>query len=103
MQNRWAYHLGVLNAALDRLDTLHEEWLRTRDGLPADARPRTPAFDDALAEHHVECWSYLDDWATHGHAIGDINSAARHAPSCLAPPPTATAVPASGRTTSVRR
>ncbi|MFE0188015.1 hypothetical protein [Streptomyces sp. NPDC058989] len=103
VQNRWGYQLGVLHTALDHLDALHEEWLRTREGLPADARPGTPAFDDALAKHHAESWSYLDDWATHGHVIVDINAAARQAPSLLAPPPTVTAVPAPGRTTSVRR
>ncbi|WP_245689486.1 hypothetical protein [Streptomyces chattanoogensis] len=106
MQNRWGYRgyqVGVLHTALDRLDALHEEWQRARESLPADARPGTPAFDDALAEHHAESWSYLDDWATHGHAIVDINAAAQHAPSLLAPPPTITAVPAPGRTTSVRR
>ncbi|MFJ6636376.1 hypothetical protein ACIQMR_34130 [Streptomyces sp. NPDC091376] len=48
-------------------------------------------------------WSYLDDWASHGQAVLDINTAARHAPSTLAPPPTATTVPASGRASTVRR
>ncbi|WP_367435054.1 hypothetical protein [Streptomyces celluloflavus] len=103
IQNRWGYQLGVLHDALDRLDALHEEWLSTREDLPADARPGTPAFSDALAEHHADCWSYLDDWATHGHALREINSAARHAPSPLAPPPTRTAIPAPSRTVSVRR
>lgn len=103
VQNHWGYQLGVLHSALDRLDALHEEWLLTRDSLPAEARPGTPVFDDALAKHHAESWSYLYDWATHGHALRDINSAARHTSSPLAPPPTATAVPAPGRTTSVRR
>ncbi|MFC4612890.1 hypothetical protein ACFO9E_34855 [Streptomyces maoxianensis] len=103
MQNRWGYQLGVLRAALDHLDALHEQWLLTRDGLPSDARPGTPVFDDALAEHHAECWSYLDDWATHGHTLRDINSAARHTSSPLAPPPAGTAVPAPCRTTTVRR
>ncbi|WP_244188960.1 hypothetical protein [Streptomyces yokosukanensis] len=98
MQNRWGFQLGVLATALDRLDALHEQWERTRDSLPADARPGTPVFDDALAEHHAECWTYLDDWASHGDALGEINSAARHAPSLLAPPPTAVRAP--GRTAS---
>ncbi|MEV0472526.1 hypothetical protein [Streptomyces prunicolor] len=102
VQSHWVYRLGVLHAALDQLDALHEQWLRTRDDLPA-AAPGTPAFDDALAEHHAECWSYLDDWATHGHVIGDINSSARHAPSPLAPPPRAAPAPAAGRTIEVRR
>ncbi|MFJ8794572.1 hypothetical protein [Streptomyces sp. NPDC102462] len=102
VQNRWAYQLGVLQAALDGLDTLRDQWLRTRDGLPADARPGTPVFDDALAEYHAESWSYLDDWATHGHALADINSAVKHAASLRAPAPTASA-PAAGRAVSVRR
>ncbi|MGW7008218.1 hypothetical protein ACWGCW_36890 [Streptomyces sp. NPDC054933] len=103
VQNRWAYQLGVLHAALDRLDALHDQWLQTRDSLPLDARPGTAAFDDALAEYHAECWSYLDDWATHGHSLRDINAAARHAPSPLAPPPTATSFRATGRSGPVRR
>lgn len=103
VQNRWVWQLGTLRDALDRLDALHEQWLQTRDSLPADARPGTPAFDDALAEYHAEAWSCLDDWATHGHAVHDIHTAARHAPSTLAPPPTATAAPSTGRTNPVRR
>lgn len=83
VQSRWAYQLGVLHDALDRLDELHEQWLETRDALPATAKPGTTDFDDALAEHHAESWSYLDDWATHGKAIREINSAARKARSPL--------------------
>ncbi|WP_437053510.1 hypothetical protein [Streptomyces sp. enrichment culture] len=103
MQTRWAYQLGVLRAALERLDALHEEWLHTRDSLPADAHPGTPAYDDALAEHHAECWSHLDDWAIHGHVLHEINAAAQHAPSPLAPRPTTRAARAAGRTHAVRR
>lgn len=103
VQNSWAWQLGTLRDALDRLDTLHEQWLRTRADLPLDARPGTPAFDDALAEHDAEAWSYLDDWATHGHVLPDIHKAARHAPSALAPAPTATAAPSAARTTPARR
>ncbi|MFD9817501.1 hypothetical protein [Streptomyces violascens] len=103
VQNRWGYQLGVLQDALERLDTLHEEWLTTRDSLPADARPGTPAFDDAIARYHAEAWSYLDDWATHSQALVDIDSAAQRTPSPLAPAPAATAVPAPGRTAAVRR
>lgn len=90
VQNRWAYQLSHLQAALDRLDALHEEWSSTRDGLPAGARPGTPHFDDALAEHHAESWNYLDDWTTHGDVLREINTAALHTSSPLAPPPTAT-------------
>ncbi|MEU6227509.1 hypothetical protein [Streptomyces sp. NPDC047042] len=104
VQAHWAYRLGVLHDALDRLDALHEQWLGTRDNLPATAGSGTAVFGDALAEHHAECWSYLDDWATHGHVIGDINTAARYAPSPLAPPPVDKPVlPAPGRTITVRR
>ncbi|WP_258037958.1 MULTISPECIES: hypothetical protein [unclassified Streptomyces] len=101
VQNRWVYQLGVLQTTLDRLDELHEQWLETRDSLPANAKPGTPVFDDALAEHHAESWSYLDDWACHSQALREINSTARDIPSPLAPPPTT--VPAPGRRTPVRR
>ncbi|MFF3849642.1 hypothetical protein [Streptomyces sp. NPDC002328] len=99
MQSRWVYQLGVLRDALDRLDELHEQWLATRDALPATAKPGTADFDDALAEHHAESWSYLDDWATHGKALREINSAARKARSPLAPTP----VPAPVRRIAARK
>ncbi|MEV5843631.1 hypothetical protein AB0M32_16885 [Streptomyces sp. NPDC051985] len=85
VQSRWVYQLGILRTAFDRLDELHQQWLLTRDALPASATPGTPDFDDALAEHHAESWSYLDDWATHGTALREINTAARKAPSPLVP------------------
>ncbi|MFE6166023.1 hypothetical protein ACFQ7F_44810 [Streptomyces sp. NPDC056486] len=87
VQSRWGYQLGVLGDALDQLDELHEQWLETRDALPLTAKPGTTDFDDALAEHHAESWSYLDDWATHGKALQEINTAARKARSPLAPAP----------------
>ncbi|MGW2137696.1 hypothetical protein ACWCW2_17015 [Streptomyces sp. NPDC001773] len=87
VQGRWVYQLGVLRDALDRLDELQEHWLATRDTLPTTAEPGTADFDDALAEHHAESWSYLDDWATHGKTLREINTAARKARSPLAPIP----------------
>ncbi|GLW47575.1 hypothetical protein Stsp02_32370 [Streptomyces sp. NBRC 14336] len=92
VQSRWVYELGVLRDALDRLNELHEQWLVTRDALPATAKPGTAEFNDALAEHHAESWSYLDDWATHGKALREINTAARKAHSPLAPIPAPAAV-----------
>lgn len=99
VQSRWVYQLGVLHAALDRLDELHEQWLEIRDALPATAKPGTADFDDTLAEHHAESWSYLDDWTTHGKALREINSAARKARSPLAPIP----VPAPVRRSAARK
>ncbi|WP_328865148.1 hypothetical protein [Streptomyces sp. NBC_00304] len=86
VQPRWIYQLGVLNAALEQLEELQQRWTKTLDTLP-NTQPGNPDFDDALAEHHAESWSYLDDWAAHGQAITEINSAARKAPSSLAPAP----------------
>uniref|UniRef100_A0AAU2ABU7 Uncharacterized protein n=1 Tax=Streptomyces sp. NBC_00093 TaxID=2975649 RepID=A0AAU2ABU7_9ACTN len=103
VQNRWVWQLGVLHDALDRLDALHDEWVQTLNGLPAEARPGTEVLDDALAVHHAEAWAYLDDWAAHGHAIRDIHTAARHAPSVLAPKPTTTAAPVPGRRSPARK
>mgnify|MGYP001064376800 CR=1 FL=1 len=101
VQSRWVYQLGVLHAALDRLEQLHEQWLETRDALPTTAKPGTTAFDDALAEYHAESWSYLDDWATHGKTLREINAAARSAPSPLAPAPSP--APAADRRTPARK
>ncbi|QNE74557.1 hypothetical protein F0344_07980 [Streptomyces finlayi] len=101
VQSRWVYQLGVLHAALERLEGLQEQWTTTLDTLPANARPGSPVFDNALAEHHAESWSYLDDWATHGQALREINSAALKAPSRLAPPPTT--APVTGRAAPVRK
>lgn len=97
------WQLGILHDALDRLDALHEKSRETLNNLPAHARPGTRAFDDALAEHHAECWSHLDDWATHGQAIVETNAAARHAPSPLALRPAATAAPSTSLAGTVRR
>ncbi|MGW4289672.1 hypothetical protein ACWEIK_22380 [Streptomyces sp. NPDC004673] len=83
VQGRWVYQLGVLQSALDRLDELREQWQVTHDALPSSAKPGTVEFDDALADHHAESWSYLDDWATYGSALREINTAARHASSPL--------------------
>ncbi|MEU7033588.1 hypothetical protein ABZ958_07895 [Streptomyces sp. NPDC046237] len=80
VQNRWVWQLGTLHNALERLESLHAEWLQTRDSLPANARPGTDIYEDALADYHAEAWSYLDDWATHGRAILDIHAAALKAP-----------------------
>ncbi|MGW3835110.1 hypothetical protein [Streptomyces microflavus] len=99
VQGRWIYQLGVLRDALDRLDELHEEWQSTRDALATTSKPGTPDYDDALAEHHAESWSCLDDWATHGKAIQEINTAARKSRSPLAPAP----VPATAQRAAARR
>ncbi|PZG72868.1 hypothetical protein C1I97_37900 [Streptomyces sp. NTH33] len=103
VQTRWAWQLGTLRDAFDRLDALHQQWRQTRVDLPLTARPGTPAYDDVLADHDAEAWSYLDDWATHGHAVIGINTAAGSAPSPLAPPPTAKPAPVADRTAPVRR
>ncbi|MFD5656181.1 hypothetical protein [Streptomyces hirsutus] len=103
VQPRWAWQLGTLRDALDRLGILHQEWQQTCADLPLTARPGTPTYDDALADHDAEAWGYLDDWATHGHAVIDINTTARSTRSHLAPPPTAKPAPVAGRTSPVRR
>ncbi|MFE2942963.1 hypothetical protein ACFXKG_28480 [Streptomyces sp. NPDC059255] len=102
VQHRWVWQLGTLRDALGQLDALHEQWLATRDSLPADAKPGSEVFDDALAEYHGEAWSYLDDWATHGHVIREIHTAAAQpGRSTSSPSPTAVAAPV--RATTVRR
>ncbi|GAA4781889.1 hypothetical protein [Streptomyces ziwulingensis] len=103
MQPRWVWQLGVLQDALERLDALEEEWQQTRGELPAGAGPGSSVYDDALAEHHAECWSYLDDWATQGHALIEIHTAARNTPSPLAPPPTTAPAPSMSQAGKVRR
>ncbi|MET9564733.1 hypothetical protein [Streptomyces tauricus] len=103
IQSRWIYQLDLLRYGLDRLDALQEDWLSTRDSLPAHARPGTPVHDTALAEHQAECWSYLDDWASHGHILSEINTTATAAPSPLPPPPTAVPAPANSRPSTARR
>ncbi|MFE9686755.1 hypothetical protein [Streptomyces sp. NPDC006285] len=103
VQMRWSYQLDLLRDALDRLDALQEDWLSTRDSLPAHAKPGTPVHDTALAEYRAECWSYLDDWASHGHILREINTTASATPSPLPPPPTALPAPAAGRPSTARR
>ncbi|EOY45729.1 hypothetical protein ACFYO6_38475 [Streptomyces anthocyanicus] len=103
VQSRWVWQLGVLQDALERLDTLAERWQATRDELPADAHRGTDAYDIALATHHAECRDALHDWATHGHTLTEINTAARRAPSPLALPPMVTAAPTGDRTAPAHR
>ncbi|MGP9017661.1 hypothetical protein ACT1U9_04520 [Streptomyces sp. BR1] len=80
LQSRWPWQLGVLDDALTQLGTLQQQWLEARDALPPTARPGSFAYDDALAERNEEAWSYLDDWATHGHALLEIQSAVQELP-----------------------
>ncbi|AKH86881.1 hypothetical protein AA958_18860 [Streptomyces sp. CNQ-509] len=93
VQSRWRWQTDVLRSALDQLDELHDQWLGTRDGLPANASPGTAAFDDAQAEYHAEAWSHLDTWATHGYALREINTAARNARLRRSAPPTTAPAP----------
>ncbi|MFC8708862.1 MULTISPECIES: hypothetical protein [unclassified Streptomyces] len=102
-QSRWGYQLGVLRRGLDQLDLLDEQWHALRDALPAGCRPGTEAYDGALADHHADCWAYLDDWVSHSHILREIDTAARQAPSPLGPPQAALPAPATARTTPVRR
>ncbi|WP_309505395.1 hypothetical protein [Streptomyces phytophilus] len=88
VQSRWRWQIDVLRSALDQLDEQHEQWLQTRDGLPANASPGNAVYDDALAEYHAEAWSHLDTWATHGDALREINTAFRRAPAPRSVPPT---------------
>ncbi|MGW2477918.1 hypothetical protein [Streptomyces sp. NPDC001665] len=91
VQTRWVYQLGLLNKALDQLDELEQQWLETQDSLSSG----TPAYEDALAEHHAEEWHALDEWTTHGKVILEVNVAARRAPSALAPRPALAPTPRS--------
>ncbi|MFJ6071575.1 hypothetical protein ACIQFU_12155 [Streptomyces sp. NPDC093065] len=75
----WPGRLTILEEALSGLDAMDAQWQQTRAQLPADAGPGSEAYDDALDEHHAECWSYLDDWACHGPVVLDIQAATRRA------------------------
>lgn len=102
IQSRWTWQLGTLHHAADRIETLREEWLATRDSLPSSARPGTAEFDDARAEYLAHAWSYLDDWSTHGQAILDIH-AAHHVLRTGAALTRAAAPQPAGRGTAIRR
>ncbi|WP_253917082.1 hypothetical protein [Streptomyces sp. MNP-20] len=80
IQSRWIWQLGVLDDALKQLDVLQQEWLEARDALPPSARPGSFAYDDTLAERNEEAWSYLDDWASHGTALLEIQAAVQDLP-----------------------
>lgn len=87
VQPRWGYQLGVLRDSLDQLDALDERWAQTVDSLDPGEGIGTPAYETALAEHHADSFSYIDAWITHGSAVREINTAARHSSSSLAPVP----------------
>ncbi|MFE4546662.1 hypothetical protein [Streptomyces sp. NPDC056785] len=74
----WPGLLTILEEALRRLDVLDAQWRRTLALLSEGAGPGSEAYDDALDEHHAECWSYLST----GPATG--------APSSTSGPPPAT-------------
>ncbi|MEV0259031.1 hypothetical protein AB0H82_32800 [Streptomyces sp. NPDC050732] len=80
IQSRWPWKLSVLDHALKQLGALQREWLEARDALPPTARPGSFAYDDALAERNEEAWSYLDDWASHGRALLEIQAAVQDLP-----------------------
>jgi hypothetical protein len=103
VQSRWAWQLTDLQDALDHLDTLHKKWLTTLDSLPLNAGPGTPAFDKARAAHLAEAEAPLNEWATHGHAIREINKAARSASSGFPPRPAAAPARAGTRPQPARR
>lgn len=79
MRDSWPGQLTILEEALRRLDALDKQWRQTMALLPEGAGAGTGAYDDALDEHHAECWSYLNDWACNGRAILDIQAATRRA------------------------
>ncbi|MFK8909812.1 hypothetical protein [Streptomyces sp. YS-3] len=80
LQSRWPWQLGVLDDALTQLGALQQQWLEARAALAPTDRPGSFAYDDALAERNEEAWSYLDDWATHGKALLEIQAAAQGHP-----------------------
>ncbi|KMS74095.1 hypothetical protein ACM01_15855 [Streptomyces viridochromogenes] len=80
LQPRWPWQLATLDYALKQLDALQQDWLEARDALPPSARPGSPAYDDALAERNAEAWSSLDDWASHGKAVLEIQATAQDLP-----------------------
>ncbi|WP_063803608.1 hypothetical protein [Streptomyces silvensis] len=80
IQPRWPWQLGALDAALQQLDALQQEWLTVRDALPPSARPGTDIYDDALAERNAEAWSCLDEWAGHGTVLLEIQAATQNLP-----------------------
>ncbi|WP_405928117.1 hypothetical protein OG554_05360 [Streptomyces griseus] len=103
VQPRWGYQIGVLRDSLDQLDALEQKWTRTVDGLAPGEGPGTPSFEAALAEHHAESWSSFEEWMTHAPAVLEINTAARHGSSPLAPAPVAAPAPAPGLRSPSRR
>ncbi|WP_063766024.1 hypothetical protein [Streptomyces sp. NRRL F-5193] len=88
VEPRWPWQLSELAQAYDRLEALRTEWAQTREAMRT-SRPAHEEFIDALAERNAEAWSYLDTWATLGHALLDL-----HAVALKAPAPVAVANPA---------
>jgi len=103
VQSRWVWQLTVLQDALERLDTLHDSWRATHDSLPLNASPGTPAYDETRTAHYADGREALTEWATHGHAIREINKAARYTRSSIAPRPTTTPAQVTARTAAARR
>ncbi|MFC9485997.1 hypothetical protein ACFTZM_07950 [Streptomyces hydrogenans] len=83
IEPRWPWRLSELAQAYDRLEALRAEWAQTREAMRT-SRPAHEEFIDALAERNAEAWSYLNAWATHGHALLDLHAVALKAPAPVA-------------------
>ncbi|MCY0933840.1 hypothetical protein [Streptomyces sp. H34-S4] len=97
VHHRWAWQIGSLRTAQERIGALQSEWLELRATLPESARPGVEEYDGPLAERNAEAWHYLDEWSLHGQVLLDIHSALRRSQSRPATAPV-TALP--GRDTN---
>ncbi|MFD8980475.1 hypothetical protein [Streptomyces sp. NPDC059564] len=77
VHHRWAWQIGALRIAQERIGALQSEWLALRATLPQSARPGVEEYDGPCAERNAEAWHYLDEWSLHGQAVLDIDNALR--------------------------
>ncbi|MCF3178693.1 hypothetical protein IPZ70_01825 [Streptomyces polychromogenes] len=89
VHHRWAWQVGALRTAQERIGALQNEWLQLRATLPQSVRPGTEEYDGPLAGRNAEAWHYLGEWALHGQAVLDIHSALRRSQSRPATAPVA--------------
>ncbi|MCX5302879.1 hypothetical protein OG304_05375 [Streptomyces sp. NBC_00160] len=86
VQQRWAWQLGQLRDALDRIEATRTEYRKLLTAHPHASREARHAAVDA---RNAEAWNALYSWSVHGRAVLEIRTATVRAagPRIAATPP----------------
>ncbi|MFC9582063.1 hypothetical protein ACFVJ8_04330 [Streptomyces yangpuensis] len=98
VQQRWAWQLGQLRDALDRIEATRTEYRKLLTAHPHASREARHAAVDA---RNAEAWNALYSWSVHGRAVLEIRAATVRAagPRIAATPPPPAPPATAGHTT----